>query len=88
MEKEILSHGQLLMLAWLGNGVLLGIAVGILGKMIANLRDYMRETCSIKHENVDKAIEALTKEDQELWDAFNVHGHMGLTGENGKVTRG
>lgn len=81
------GHLEVLAMAWLGNAALIGIGVGIMGKIVSNLKAHMEKFCGLKHDAIAKELDKLADEDTKLWDAFNTHGHKGLMGNDSKVVR-
>ncbi len=81
------SHLNLLVSAWVGNALLLAIAVWMIRTMITNFMKGIQAQCKERHDGIADDFTHREEEDTRLWDALHSHGHKGLDANNSKVTR-
>lgn len=80
-----------LIIFFAGNSVMLTATVFVIKKLSDTTVKRVMENCRIVSGNIvkrfDEEVKIRSRDDQEVWDAFNKHGHKGLNGNDARVTR-
>jgi len=80
-----------LIIFFAGNSIMLTATVFVIKRLSDSTVKRVMDNCKIISGNIvkrlDEEVKIRAKDDQEVWDAFNKHGHKGLNGNDARVTR-